>query len=437
MFCIICKHIYFWQGEASCQRGRSFVWWDLKVSFSGFTVRWKSCSFKFCIHHLTRVALFMAGGTENVVWVWDTSNTQSFFWAEVLHQKIIDFVPSLVQDTFCSKTMLVFLFLKRKLYFAAPLLLSLFHLLFSCRSGLLSMWFILCVRYSSRDYFLCDRKFCWDYYCAFWDSYWEARPCKFIHIPGWLHCVCRRRFAESGAVAAPQINVITMPLPYKELSSAAAINGWTPATQTVAPAPISDPSSSQPPAANNSLSDYVGMLKGSLNRAKQRLSSQPGTRPEDAKGKKAQLQGMTGDLAISPPGILDSSSIRMKQDNSESKWPSKALEKPVHLNTDNVGARSIDESTYGFRIVPPVTQISDSSGGAPNVGLGNSNERMCTSTQAHLVGRNKSLKRGNAEMDHILAEPISMSDLGLCSRDTTCFLCWWKSTISKNAVLAG
>ncbi|KAG0555715.1 hypothetical protein M758_12G192600 [Ceratodon purpureus] len=222
----------------------------------------------------------------------------------------------------------------------------------------------------------------------------------------------RRRFAES--VAAPQINVTTMSLPYKVPSPAAAINGWTPASQALAPTPTSDPSSSQPPPVNNSLSDYVGMLKGSLNRAKQRLGSQPGYHSgvsEDAKGKKAQLQGMNGDIAISPPGILDSSSIRMKQNNSGSKWPSNALERPVHQNMDYVASRSIDESTYGYQSVPLVTQISDSSGGAPNLGLGNLNERMCTSTQANLVGSSKSLKRGNAELDHILAEPISMSDL--------------------------
>ena len=230
----------------------------------------------------------------------------------------------------------------------------------------------------------------------------------------------RRRFAEAGAVAAPQINVTTMPVPYKEPNPAAAINGWTSATQTLESAPTSDPSSSQPPPVSNSLSDYVGMLKGSLNRAKQRLGPQPGNQlgvSEDAKGKKAQ-PSMNGDLSISPPGILDSSSIRMKQNSSRSKWPSNGVEKPVHPNADNVGSRSIDESTYGFQSVPPVTQISDSSGGAPNAGLGNSNERMCTSTQANLVGGGKSLKRGNAEMDLIMAEPISMSDLGLCSRDT-------------------
>jgi hypothetical protein len=240
--------------------------------------------------------------------------------------------------------------------------------------------------------------------------------------------VCRRRFA----VAAPPLNLTTMPLgPYKLPNPAAAMNGWTPGTQALALTPtVCDPSSSQPPPpgpANNSLSDYVGMLKGSLTRAKQRLGSQPGGNYSgvsgDAKGKTAQLQGMNGDLAISPPGILDSSSLRMKQNstNSESKWPSNALERPqVHPSTDcNGGSRSVDESTYHGpyqNCVPPVTQISDSSGGAPNLGLGNSNERMCTSAQANMGGRSKSLKRGNAEMDHIiLAEPISMmSDLGVC-----------------------
>jgi hypothetical protein len=151
------------------------------------------------------------------------------------------------------------------------------------------------------------------------------------------------------------------------------------------------------------------MLKGSLNRAKQRLGLQPGNYlgvSDDAKGKKAQHPGMSGELTISPPGILDSSSIRMKQNNSGSKWSTPAVEKPLHKNTDNVSARSIDES-FAYQSVP-VTQISDSSGGAPNLGSG---EMLCTSGQANLVGLSKSLKRGNAEMDHVLAEPISMSDL--------------------------
>jgi hypothetical protein len=255
-----------------------------------------------------------------------------------------------------------------------------------------------------------------------------GNPFTSIDFPEWLWNVCRRRFA----VAAPPLNLTTMPLgPYKLPNPAAAMNGWTPGTQALALTPtVCDPSSSQPPPpgpANNSLSDYVGMLKGSLTRAKQRLGSQPGGNYSgvsgDAKGKTAQLQGMNGDLAISPPGILDSSSLRMKQNstNSESKWPSNALERPqVHPSTDcNGGSRSVDESTYHGpyqNCVPPVTQISDSSGGAPNLGLGNSNERMCTSAQANMGGRSKSLKRGNAEMDHIiLAEPISMmSDLGVC-----------------------
>jgi len=235
--------------------------------------------------------------------------------------------------------------------------------------------------------------------------------------------MCRRRFAEAGAVANPQVNATSRPLSYKEQSPTAAINGWTAATQTIVSTPTPDPSSSQRPPVNTSLSDCVGMLKGSLNRAKQRQGSQPGNHSgvsEDPKGKKAQHQGMNGDLTISPPGILDSSSIRIKQNDSGSKWPTPAVDKSVHANTDNVSSRCIDES-YAYQSVP-VTQISDSSGGAPNLGSGISNEMLCTSGQANLVGRSKSLKRGNAEMDHILAEPISMSDLGLYSRYALCFL---------------
>lgn len=235
-----------------------------------------------------------------------------------------------------------------------------------------------------------------------------------------LYNVCRRRFAEVGAVVIPQVNATLRPLPFKEQCPAAAINGWTAATQTIVSTPALDPSSSQRPPVNTSLSDCVGMLKGSLNRAKQRLGSQPGNYlgvSDDAKGKKAQHQGMNGDLTISPPGILDSSSIRMKQNNSGSKWSTPAVEKPVHTNTDNVNSRSIDES-YAYQSVP-VTQISDSSGGAPNLSSG---EMLCTSGQANVVGRSKSLKRGNAEMDHVLAEPISMSDLGLYSSCTLCLL---------------
>lgn len=239
-----------------------------------------------------------------------------------------------------------------------------------------------------------------------------------------LYNVCRRRIAENAAVATPQGNATPrLALPCKEQSPAAAISGWPAATPSLASTPIPDPSSSQRPPVNTSLSDCVGMLKGSLKRAKQRLSSQPGNYSEvseDARGKKAQHQGMNGDLTISPPGILDSSSIRMKQNNSESKWPIPSVEKPVHANTDNATSRSIDES-YAFQSAP-VTQISDSSGGAPQLGSGISNEMLCSSVQANLVGRSKSLKRGNAEMDHILAEPISMSDLGLYSRYTVCFL---------------
>jgi hypothetical protein len=233
--------------------------------------------------------------------------------------------------------------------------------------------------------------------------------------------VCRRRFAEAGAVATSQANATPRPLPGKEPSPAAAMNGWTAAaTQMLASTPTPDPSSSQRPPVNTSLSDCVGMLKGSLNRAKQRLGSHPGHYSgvsDDVKGKKAQHQGLNGDVTISPPGILDSSRIRMKPNTSGSKWPTPAVEKPVHMNpnTDNVSSRSIDEG-YAFPSVP-VTQISDSSGGAPNLGSGISNDLMCTSGQATLVGRSKSLKRGNADLDPVLAEPISMSDLGLYSRD--------------------
>lgn len=226
-----------------------------------------------------------------------------------------------------------------------------------------------------------------------------------------LYNVCRRRFAEVGAVVIPQVNATLRPLPFKEQCPTVAINGWTAATQTIASTPAPDPSSSQRPPVNTSLSDCVGMLKGSLNRAKQRLGLQPGNYlgvSDDAKGKKAQHQGMNGDLTISPPGILDSSSIRMKQNNPGSKWATPAVEKPVHTNTDN--------ESYAYQSVP-VTQISDSSGGAPNLSSG---EMLCTSGQANLGGRSKSLKRGNAEMDHVLAEPISMSDLGLYSRYTLC-----------------
>lgn len=231
--------------------------------------------------------------------------------------------------------------------------------------------------------------------------------------------MCRRRFAEAGAVATPQVNAAPRPLPYKEQKSATAINGWTTAaTQTLTSTPTPDPSSSQRPPVNTSLSDCVGMLKGSLNRAKQRQGSQSGNFnsgvSEDAKGKKAQHQSMNGDLTISPPGILDSSSIRMKQNsnynnnnNSGSEWPTPAVEKPVHTTTDNVSSRSIDKS-FAYQ---SVQILSDSSGGAPNIGSGISNE-----VQGNPVRRSKSLKRGNAEMDHVLAEPISMSDLGLYSR---------------------
>lgn len=218
--------------------------------------------------------------------------------------------------------------------------------------------------------------------------------------------MCRRRFAEVGAVAIPQVIATSRPLAYKE-QGPAAINGWNAATQALTSTPIPDPSSSQRPPVNTSLSECVGMLKGSLNRARQRQGSQLGpfsAGSEDAKGKKAQLPSTNGDITISPPGILDSSSIRMKQNNAGSKWLPPAVEKPLLANTDN------DES-FAYQNVT-VTQISDSSGG----------DMMCTSGQPTLGGRSKSLKRGNAEMDHVSAEPISMSDLGLLLKQTACLI---------------
>lgn len=214
----------------------------------------------------------------------------------------------------------------------------------------------------------------------------------------------RRRIAEVGATAIPQVIATSRPLPYKEQAPAAATNGWN-ATHALASISVPDPSTSQRAPGNTSLSECVGMLKGSLNRARQRQGSQLGpyaNGSEEAKGKKAQIPSMNGDITISPPGILDSSSIRMKQNNAGSKCLPPAVEKPLHANTDNVSSRSIDES-FAYQNIT-VTQISDSSGGAPI-------DMICTSGQATLGGRSKSLKRGNAEIDHVSAEPISMSDL--------------------------
>lgn len=199
----------------------------------------------------------------------------------------------------------------------------------------------------------------------------------------YYYSMCRRRFAE-GATAVPQGIATSRPLPYKEQAPAVAINGWNAATQALASISVPDPSTSQRAPGNTSLSECVGMLKGSLNRARQRQCSQLGpyaNGSEDAKGKKAQLPSMNGDITISPPGILDSSSLRMKQNNAGSKWLPPPVEKPLHANTDNVSSRSIDES-FAYQNVT-VTQISDSSGGAPN-------DMICTSGQATLGGRSKS-----------------------------------------------
>nr|PNR29752.1 hypothetical protein PHYPA_028446 [Physcomitrium patens] len=222
----------------------------------------------------------------------------------------------------------------------------------------------------------------------------------------------RRRFVESGTAVVPRTNLATIPVSYKEPSTVATEDGWTAATHALAPIPTSDPSSSQPPPVSTSVSDYVGMLKGSLNRAKLRLGFQPENHvrvSEDMKGKKAQNQGMS-DFMISPPGILDSSSIGMKQINSGSKWPHTTVERHVHMNTDNINSRPTDESYVQQSVQVP--KISDSSGGTPNLRLEISNEIPCTSGQTNMMGRSKSLKRANAERDHNLAEPFSMSDLG-------------------------
>ena len=133
-----------------------------------------------------------------------------------------------------------------------------------------------------------------------------------LQVTEWLYnYVCRRRIAES--VASLEINVTTMPRPHKVLSPTAVINGWTPVSEVLAPTPTFDPSSSQPPPLNNSLSDYVGMHNGGLNGTTQRFNSQLGYHSRvsgDAKRRKAQLWGMNRDSAISPASILNSTSLQ-------------------------------------------------------------------------------------------------------------------------------
>lgn len=212
------------------------------------------------------------------------------------------------------------------------------------------------------------------------------------------------------------MNIISRPLAF---SDPTAGKGW-PVTQqplqlsdTTPPTQISDPSSSHSPPLNTSLSDYVGMLRGSLNKAKQKSGTLLGRIDtgngiggggpmSDMKGKKVQVSIVNGDYETSPPSIFDSSSVKTKNNNGM-KWQMKASEQTAFAN----GGVVLKDESY-LQQNTMVTQLSDSSEGAPNSGgFGLGNE-----VPLHAPGRTKTLKRMHANVDHLSAEPISVADLG-------------------------
>lgn len=242
----------------------------------------------------------------------------------------------------------------------------------------------------------------------------------------------RRKVAELKEIVPTQMaidsnfmNIISRPLAF---SDPTAGKGW-PVTQqplrlsdTTPPTQISDPSSSHSPPLNTSLSDYVGMLRGSLNKAKQKSGTLLGRIDigngiggggsfaplmSDMKGKKVQVSIVNGDYDASPPSIFDSSSVKIKNNNGM-KWQMKASEQTAFANG---GAVLKDESYLQPNTM--VTQLSDSSEGAPNSGgFGLGNEVPCATGPLHAPGRIKTLKRTHANVDHLSAEPISVADLG-------------------------